>query len=559
MSVSAAEVGDVAKRMDGFMKAWGQLNLDTMQGYCHKKLRGKLGAGIKGGVVSFFTDEILAILGALWSAERAHFLLRYDSFVGKGKWFQRPMMGPSSKRIDSVYAQVIDRIEKVLQLVDHMYARAPPSQLHVRGQPAQGHRDSLTHIRDSLDHVGRIAKVRAVMVPIYRSILANARPMADIDIVELLDTVKEKHFYIVPTLVAHQAWYNCTFEIQALLLACTASRAICAYDFKASVVAMRRSDAFTNRWNSLILGSEHRQIPLIRWFELMRAHRVDKMAVYFFNLWQTCASHGNHMTSAWSRGHDGASTNGRRQGWAGKHLYSSVGHRFKVPEVASGLFHQLSVSVRNAPLVKTIANFIDRCYNEYSEHDADHWGADVPAQGLGNDMDVSVNILLDAASLQRDRQTEPLNNEERKSVDWHREATSAYLCPEVAWCDQYESKRIVDEKVCTPAEDLRAQVPLSGLNSYPAMMHMAHRAVASDAPASRLRHWPNLISFITGRDPSPHREWLFNRPFYHYEMKLHTTFFIFSPDPHVYLCVVCQHQKRVIPVAGGRFWLDFFS
>ena len=216
MSVSAAEVGDVAKRMDGFMKAWGQLNLDTMQGYCHKKLRGKLGAGIKGGggskvtfvllsctttsglgctalslhcccmfslVVSFFTDEILAILGALWSAERAHFLLRYDSFVGKGKWFQRPMMGPSSKRIDSVYAQVIDRIEKVLQLVDHMYARAPPSQLHVRGQPAQGHRDSLTHIRDSLDHVGRIAKVRAVMVPIYRSILANARPMADIDIV----------------------------------------------------------------------------------------------------------------------------------------------------------------------------------------------------------------------------------------------------------------------------------------------------------------------------------------------------------------------------------------
>lgn len=36
------------------------------------------------------------------------------------------------------------------------------------------------------------------------------------------------------------------------------------------------------------------------------------------------------------------------------------------------------------------------------------------------------------------------------------------------------------------------------LGSYPAMMHMAHRAVPSDAPASRLRHWPNLISFITG-------------------------------------------------------------
>ena len=69
---------------------------------------------------TFFTDEVLLILTAMWSAERAHFLLRYDGFIGKGKWFQRHMLGPNNKRIDSVYAQVMDRVDKLLRIIDRL-------------------------------------------------------------------------------------------------------------------------------------------------------------------------------------------------------------------------------------------------------------------------------------------------------------------------------------------------------------------------------------------------------------------------------------------------------
>ena len=219
MNISPGELSNVHKRVNYFLLAWGELDFEMMRLLSGKKLKGRLASFFKPSgkmsapqessvltVVfttcllhchfvcagsSAITDATLQMLSGLWYAEQAHFGLRYHDFATKQSWFKRPKYGSANKHLDSMYTQVIDTLEKILDMVESSVGRDFASRSPIdmasrteRTTKAQAAFErTVAEFMSMLDYVRRIARVRTMLVPIYRSVLANTVPMRDHDIV----------------------------------------------------------------------------------------------------------------------------------------------------------------------------------------------------------------------------------------------------------------------------------------------------------------------------------------------------------------------------------------
>lgn len=212
-----------------------------------------------------------------------------------------------------------------------------------------------------------------------------------------------------------------------------------------------------------------------------------------------------------------------------------------VGQLAGVGFKFLSEKIEKTELIKIIDSSIQRLCNEYTEVET---GIQDTAKRVTASREVSLVVMLDVVQQQ---QTLSDLHPKKVATKWCRDYFSAYKCPSAIWVDQYDAS--CGERSHPSAEGLTEMehdetAPSTGAEKWPTMFFRSYGSPPSDRPT----HWPTIMSIID-RAPRSTKEkartaWPHDKPLYSYDSTLHTTFFIFSPDPNVYVCLVCQGQRR---------------